>query len=840
MAGELTSLSLAMGRGVVFTGPPPVSTAPSAFTAGQWSVADAATGGTATVTISALPSNGGSAITAIQYKAGAGAWTNSGITSTGTFNITGLTNGAAVNVLVRAVNAIGNGPDSDTKSVTPTAAPSVVALDAPVSASMVSAGKFVEAYGFDRLVEGYTGNTLQVQNLDNSAVVNLGFDPSTFAFNGAALPTNRKPLQMISQGGSGVPLALVAGSTLSLTRLGVVRDANEQLTRTTDKGAFGIDLAAVDTLVTGALPISLSTGGYEIHLLWSPNNRKIASNDSTDPLGGNNTRENIACFGTNSNNQMIAYMGGGTGTDFCRMQAGGQMNQTTGKGASGIYRYKAKSQHVTSYVMSATSFMEIEHGKITKNIALNAATTTAIQGGSMDNGVLGIGGVFSSTSSAAQAATNRGNIVFSAVIITKSLTDAERFALQSKLAAIGQQHRVASVDTVKGYFDEIVDLRDTNTGTGRVTGKNAKLNVEFNVASGLFSGGYTVPGVGATGLRSTSTAVGASYLATDNYFADVLEGTVMRLSFWESNAQNTNLAWDLSMSNGGEQTAAGYSLLHGYHHSIPAFGSKPSSSIDTLPRVGTRLRADLTGFGAAPYDGINQTLAKYNFIDGHLPMVYGETVSNYVFTKSTWENTDTGASVTGDISGTTLNVTAVTSGTVKVGALITGAGVAAGTTITALGTGTGGTGTYTVSTSQTVSSTSLTAGPPYLLDAPVYNPVADGVQYPFKPNQLQLHIATFAPPAGYNTSSPDPTTFLGGSARSYVCGGGIDPVGHMDGSVAKATRIGVRHATSDHRVKSVQYQYAFQGTRCLWGFAKRQLTEAEIETIQVNLYKLAI
>ncbi|MEN0115426.1 MAG: fibronectin type III domain-containing protein [Agrobacterium cavarae] len=114
-----------IGAAVLNEKPPVVVTAPSAFTAGQWSIADAASGGTATVTIAALPNNGGSAITAIQYKAGAGAWTNSGIASTGTFNITGLTNGAAVNVLVRAVNAIGNGPDSDTKSVTPTAAPAI-------------------------------------------------------------------------------------------------------------------------------------------------------------------------------------------------------------------------------------------------------------------------------------------------------------------------------------------------------------------------------------------------------------------------------------------------------------------------------------------------------------------------------------------------------------------------------------------------------------------------------------------------------------------------------------------------------------------------------------------
>lgn len=66
-----------------------------------------------------------------------------------------------------------------------------------------------------------------------------------------------------------------------------------------------------------------------------------------------------------------------------------------------------------------------------------------------------------------------------------------------------------------------------------------------------------------------------------------------------------------------------------------------------------------------------------------------------------------GAIVTGSITGTTLTVTAVTSGTLYVGQTIQGTGVTALTIITALGTGSGGAGTYTVSTSQTVSSTTL-------------------------------------------------------------------------------------------------------------------------------------
>ena len=65
-------------------------------------------------------------------------------------------------------------------------------------------------------------------------------------------------------------------------------------------------------------------------------------------------------------------------------------------------------------------------------------------------------------------------------------------------------------------------------------------------------------------------------------------------------------------------------------------------------------------------------------------------------------------SVTGSIAGSTLTVSSVGSGVVRVGYVISGTGVTAGTTITALGTGTGGAGTYTVSTSQTVSSTTIT------------------------------------------------------------------------------------------------------------------------------------
>jgi hypothetical protein len=68
-----------------------------------------------------------------------------------------------------------------------------------------------------------------------------------------------------------------------------------------------------------------------------------------------------------------------------------------------------------------------------------------------------------------------------------------------------------------------------------------------------------------------------------------------------------------------------------------------------------------------------------------------------------------GASFTGSIKLTTLTVTAVSVGTLQVGDVITGTGIAANTKITAFGSGTGGTGTYTVTPSQTVPATGTEA-----------------------------------------------------------------------------------------------------------------------------------
>lgn len=82
-------------------------------------------------------------------------------------------------------------------------------------------------------------------------------------------------------------------------------------------------------------------------------------------------------------------------------------------------------------------------------------------------------------------------------------------------------------------------------------------------------------------------------------------------------------------------------------------------------------------------------------------------------------NYNASATFTGSISTTTLTVTAMLSGDpLVVGQYIDGSGVTNGTYITAFVSGSGGTGTYTVSTSQTAGSTTMYANGNALLNDP--------------------------------------------------------------------------------------------------------------------------
>jgi hypothetical protein len=111
-------------------------------------------------------------------------------------------------------------------------------------------------------------------------------------------------------------------------------------------------------------------------------------------------------------------------------------------------------------------------------------------------------------------------------------------------------------------------------------------------------------------------------------------------------------------------------------------------------------------------NGFNETptLINANGVDTHTG--WGATTIHNINTKNFIIGVpfEDAAVFTGEIASTTLTVTAVSSGVLSVGQRVYATGVTSGTFITALGTATGGTGTYTVGVSQTVSSMTMNSG----------------------------------------------------------------------------------------------------------------------------------
>lgn len=110
--------------------------------------------------------------------------------------------------------------------------------------------------------------------------------------------------------------------------------------------------------------------------------------------------------------------------------------------------------------------------------------------------------------------------------------------------------------------------------------------------------------------------------------------------------------------------------------------------------------------------------------------------------------TPVATSFTGTISGSTLTVSAVSTGTLFVGQVISGTGVTSGSYISSFGSGSGGTGTYNLSASSTVSSaTAMTGNVPYnnaiTIDGASYTPIWQGGTAPTTGNASSVDVYTY-------------------------------------------------------------------------------------------------
>jgi len=147
-----------------------------------------------------------------------------------------------------------------------------------------------------------------------------------------------------------------------------------------------------------------------------------------------------------------------------------------------------------------------------------------------------------------------------------------------------------------------------------------------------------------------------------------------------------------------------------------------NSSYTSVPSENTVSAATVFATGGAPGTispaGASQILVPFGSFSDSTDQLDGSTTQAYPVRMNTTyyecgvRIDNHTAEFTADIASTTMTVSAVASGTIRLGMEISGSGVTPGTRITNFGTGTGGTGTYTVSASQTVASTTITGDLP--------------------------------------------------------------------------------------------------------------------------------
>ncbi|MEO1949298.1 hypothetical protein [Thioclava sp.] len=133
--------------------------APAQFASGQWSASTGLAATEIVLNVSALPSDGGSPITALEYNIGAG-WVELIGNGTGARVLQMPSAGAQYNMVIRAVSAVGSGPASEMKSVTSGA--EIVAPPEAPQISIASGGGYAGSTYTSTVAGQWTANDVDI------------------------------------------------------------------------------------------------------------------------------------------------------------------------------------------------------------------------------------------------------------------------------------------------------------------------------------------------------------------------------------------------------------------------------------------------------------------------------------------------------------------------------------------------------------------------------------------------------------------------------------------------------------------------------------------------------
>lgn len=249
-----------------------------------------------------------------------------------------------------------------------------------------------------------------------------------------------------------------------------------------------------------------------------------------------------------------------------------------------------------------------------------------------------------------------------------------------------KQEGYSNYDTTDDAWQQYTFLYDTAESaafTGTISGTTLTVTA---VATGILQVGMTILGTGIT-PSTTITAFDSGSGGTGTYTVDVSQ-----------TVPSTTITGQIGFSPAlaSKNFDASYTISDGYQVECTA----TASGTDRITCS----------------DTTNMIVGDYIWFTGD---VFGDVVgfsnNNQIYcvfdkpSATEFRIAEIGATFKGSISGTTLTVTTALTGTLAAGMTIIGTGITANTTITELISAVGGVGTYTVSISQTVDLTAITA-----------------------------------------------------------------------------------------------------------------------------------
>lgn len=678
----------------------------------------------------------------------------------------------------------------------------VTDLDTTVDDNLIPLASVQAAFGFSRHVSGYSGNTCRLRRVSDNAELDFTFDATgRFALTTVLIWRGTSAVNFVGfydQRGSGKTLAASGTTPFCDASGGVLRHAYDwsseiddtagQLTLSNTEGGIGIPLGGSNHLVLTNSGFTVSEG-FEVYLSASHRER-VATTASAQPtvLGNTTTQKFLMSYGVSTTNELQIRMGSSTEMSVYRQGTTSQAN--IGVPPNGFT--KKNSYRVRSMGLDATNFWGRHLGRMTITAA-NAGNQSSVS--ALANGTLRIGSNFAGSGTGCQQ-------LVSAVIVTKTLTNAQRFVLESRLANTAFQHLAMPVSSMVDLFDEWLDWRDISgnpqTGARTVSGKKSKLTLNV-LQSADWTHNFTIPQNGLTGLRRTNmTTTSAYFEATTNYLTDATEVTAFQFFFEEGDQGSSNI-WDYWSLAASRTDFSRVAFELGRDHAGPRMMTTVDPALDPNDRSATQFIATTTNPDQV-LGGWSQPMGKYALkLTGH-----GIT-SPY---------TTAAAGTTAGIYGAV---------TIPIGTVINNAYMQSTFNVYP--------GTPELRRWSDTSTTG-NAALPYIFA----NSNAAGQ------NALQFVAATSKKNPLYDFTTATENLVRTATNTLYASPFQGTMLGSMDSDVAIAPGSGPHmKAPSTFKICSTSYQGAGrhpQGVYLITAFAKTPLTMRQIQAVQANLYKV--